>query len=224
MTYETTSGERVLRGAERDLIGGAAWILTDDIRTLSSSGYSLQLGIGLFDRLTWQQQIVLIDRVLSYMLDESIPAPPRTAMLDATIAAIYAQLLARLECEIDMERYPVEMQHEEEIHPLRQEVLNALLEHDPDQDWPDVGCCEQDSWELAVESLQELVLADQDWAMDDLTMDLSPERGQELKQVMGISDDYYIDVPPEATDQQAKDSWANIILRVTGARPSQNIF
>jgi hypothetical protein len=222
LTYETALGDRTLRGAEAELIGSGTWQLVDDILTMNSTEDGVQLGIVLFDQMTWQQQIVLLDRVLTCLLDPSVPSPPRTALLDATIAAIYQQLRARVEGEIYTERTSPEAEDGDTLQ--RQDVLWALLEHDPDRNWPDAECGVMETWELALESLQDRVLADQDWAMDDLTMDLPPDEGRALKEVMGISGDYFIDVPPEAIDQQARQSWANIIERLTGDRPTQFHF
>ncbi len=222
MTYQTALGDRTLRGCEAELIGSGAWQLVDDILTLKSASDGVQLGIVLFDQLAWQQQLVLIDRVLTYLLDPSISSPPRTALLDATIAAIYAQLRCRVECEVDLERMSDEA--EEGDTAQREDVVRALIEHDPDWNWPDPECGVIDTWHLAIESLQERVLPDQDWQMDGLTMDLPPDESRALKETLGITGDYFIDVPPEATDDQARRSWANMIERLTGQRPSEIPF
>ncbi len=209
-------------GTEAELIGDAAWTLTDDARTLDSLPDGLQLGIVLFDQMNSHQQIVQVDRVLALLLDETIPAPPRTALLDATIAALYAQIFARLECEIYSEQTSSAAEDDDTSH--RQLVLQVLLQHDSDRNWPDPECTVTDTWRSAIESLQERVLGDQDFQMDGLTLDLPPERAQELKEVMGISGDYFIDVPPEVSREDAAISWANILERVSGTRPNLEVF
>jgi len=93
--WNTTLGCRVLKDAEARFVCGAAHRLTDEIRTSmpqeGETGEKMEIGIVLFDRMAPEQQLVLIDRVIGYLLDPTLAAPPRTALMDATVAAIYVQ-------------------------------------------------------------------------------------------------------------------------------------
>ncbi len=81
-----------------------------------------------------------------------------------------------------------------------------------------------DTWELAIDAVQGWVLADEDWQMDGLTLDLPPDKNREFKQALGIRDDYFTDIPPDANDQQARAAWADILELINGQRPDEAVF
>jgi hypothetical protein len=76
----------------------------------------------------------------------------------------------------------------------------------------------------AIAEVQSWVLADEDWQMDGLTLDLPPDKSHEIKQLMGIRDGYFIDVPPDVSDQQARVAWAGIVELVSGQRLGEAVF
>jgi len=101
--WHTANGTRTLTGAEARLIGDTAWSLVDAIRAAKQLGSGAEFGIVLFDRLTWQQQMVMLRDVLTPLLDSSVGPPSPTALKEATVAAIYAQMLVDIDCEIYFE-------------------------------------------------------------------------------------------------------------------------
>ncbi|MFB3106225.1 MAG: hypothetical protein ACE1ZA_15075 [Pseudomonadales bacterium] len=220
--WHTANGKRTLAGAEARLIRETAWDLVDAIRAEISLDSSVQFGILLFDQLTWQQQLVMLFKVLKPLLDSSVGSPTATALLDATIAAIYAQMNSGVECEIDMEQ--TSPQGEEGDTELRQRIIEAIREHGAEGNWPDPECVVMDAWELTIDAVQGWVLADEDWQMDGLTLDLPPDKNREFKQALGIRDDYFTDIPPDANDQQARAAWANILELINGQRPDEAVF
>jgi hypothetical protein len=222
MTWNTARGPRTLSGAEARLVGQAAWVLTDTIRECVSIDMPLRFGIVLFDAMTWQQQTVMLDKVLAPLIDPSIDAPQSTALMDATIAAIYAQMERSVQNEIDLDR--TSDWDEDDYSDQRQDIYNALVECCSEGDKPDVECAEIDAWEHVIQRLKDCVLADEDYQMDALALDLPPEKSLALKQAMGISGDYFIDVPPDATLDDARNAWGNILERVSGERPDVTCF
>ncbi len=206
-------GERTLVGAERRLVVSAGWGLADFISAEAPENKAI-LGIVLFDRLTWQQQMLMLERVLTALVEASIPAPPTTALLDATVAAIYAHLYTSIEIELDDARMDMDSPLGEEDHfDVRNEILEALrepvdsdepIEESPGGGWPTILCDEIDEWELAIESLRGRILADEDWQMEAITMDLPPQTSRTLKRELGIQRDYFIDIPPDVTDEEAE--------------------
>ena len=222
LTWNTALGPRTLSGAEANLIGHMAWQLTDSVREGLSIDSPLRFGIVLFDAMSWQQQVVMLDKVLAPLLDPNIAPSKSTALMDATIAAIYAQMELSVQCEIDLDRTSDWDEHD--FRDQRQRIYNALVESGYEGKKPDVDCAEMDAWELVILCLKDRVLADEDYQMDSLALDLPPEQSTELKQTMGISGDYFIDVPPDATTEDARDAWANIVQRVSGQRPNAMYF
>ena len=209
----TAMGERTLLGAERRMVMKAGWGLADFI-SVAAPEDKARFGIVLFDRLTWQQQMLMLEKVLTALVEPTIPAPPSTALLDATVAAIYAQLYTSIEIELDEARMEMDSPlGEENYFEVRQEILEALrepvdsdepIEESPEGGWPTILCDEIDEWELAIESLRSRILADEDWQMEAIAMDLAPQTSKSLKKDLGIQRDYFIDIPPDGTDEEAE--------------------
>jgi hypothetical protein len=89
----TPKGERVLRGAERDLFReglDGTWNLVeesmDDPNLLSS-------GVEAFDRLQPNQKLALLALVGNALKDEAEPRPEHTAHTEATVAAIFRHIV-----------------------------------------------------------------------------------------------------------------------------------
>ena len=206
-------GERTHLGAERRMVMSAGWGLADSISAEAPQG-NVQFGIVLFDRLTGQQQFLMVEKVLTALLEPTIPTPPSTALMDATVAAIYAQLYTSVEIELDDARMDRDESLDEENHfEVRQEILEALrepvdsderMEESPEGGWPTLLCDEIEEWELAIESLRSRILADEDWQMETLAIDLAPDTSKSLKKEMGIQRDYFIDIPPDGSDEEAE--------------------
>lgn len=218
--WNTAIGKRILVGAERRLIMNAAWGLTDSISTEATFNDNVQFGIVLFDRLTWQQQMLMLEKVLTPLLEPSIPAPQSTALFDATVAAIYAQLRTELIIELDMAELDKYDSFVGRNFDVRQEILDALfepvdtdepVEEPPDEGWPSVDCDDIDEWDLAIECLRGRMLADEDWQMDAITMDLPPVKSSRLKKALGIQTAYFIDIPPDGSDEEAEAARLRIV-------------
>ncbi len=222
MTWNTALGPRTLSGAEAYLVGQTAWQLTDSVREGLAIDSPLQFGIVLFDAMTWQQQMVMLDKVLAPLLDPNIDPPKSTALLDAAIAAIYAQMERSVQSEIDLDR--TSDWDEGDYRDQRQRIYNTLVESCYEGKNPGIECAEMDAWNMVILSLKDRVLADEDYQMDGLVLDLPPEKSFVLKQAMGISGEYFVDVPPDATAEDARYAWANIVQRASGERPNTIYF
>ena len=227
--WNTTLGCRVLKDAEARFVCDAAHRLIDEIRVwmpeegeVGEVGEKMEIGISLFDRMTPEQQIVMIDRVIGFLIDPTLASPPRTALLDATVAAMYACAYNDIEHEIDTQQ--TTSTTEDGDTDGRQTIVEALLEtktafDGPAMAYPDPECVVAETWDLAIDCLRDRVLADEDWQMDDQTLDLPPKKSKELKELCGIDRGYFTDVPPEVTRADARNAWANLIERITGERP-----
>lgn len=220
--WHTAEGTRTVAGAEARLICETVGELVDAIRAEKIYDSNVELDIVLFDQLTWQQQMVMLSQVLKPLLDSSVPPPPLTALREATVAAIYAQMRVGVEFEIDMEQ--TSKYGEEGDTDRRREIIQAIKEHGSEGSWPDPECTVMETWELAICEVQGWMLPDEDWQMDGLTLDLPPDKSREFKQTLGIRDDYFTDVPPDATNQQARTAWADILELTRGQRPNEAVF
>lgn len=257
--YETSVGIRALFGAEAQLFASAAWTLTDHLRNLISSGDNLSydisphdasthdltphdlsaydasthdhlLGNPVLDSLTAQQVVVLLDRVTGYLLDPSVPAPARTAVLDATIASVFQQIYKEVQAEVEQQLLLAESaelaaQTAEGDTFMRIRVAaaccQALQLRSGAMHAPDPECAVMETWESVIEGLCDRILPDSDWQLEAVMLDLDPSTGAELKGAMGIQDDYFIDIAAEASVDEAATAWCNLVERVTGWRPEQ---
>ncbi len=212
--WNTPYGERTLIGAERQLILTSGGVLSDFISAASECDEGIRYGIVLFDRLTWQQQIMMLEKVMAQLTDPKMPAPRTTALLDATVAVLYCQLLEDVRVELDMARMDaMDGIDSGNNYEMRERILNALtepfetdepMEEPPEEGWPSVDCDDIGEWELAVECLRGRILADEDWQMDAITMDLDPKSSNAFKSDLGIQHDYFIDIPPDGSDEEAE--------------------
>ena len=218
--WNTAMGERTLHGAERRMVMSAGWGLVDFISVAAPDDKAM-FGIVLFDRLTWQQQIMMLEKVLTALVEPTIPALQSSALLDATVAAIYTQVHTSVEIELDNARMELDSSlGDENYFEVRQEILEALrepvdsdepIEDSPEGGWPTILCDEIDEWELAIESLRSRILADEDWQMEALAMDLAPQKSRSMKQEMGIQRDYFIGIPPDGSDKEAEAARLRIV-------------
>jgi len=223
--YNTALGTRVLHGAEARLFAGAVWSLIDQRRDFVSDTDEQDLdhpiGIPVLDSLTAAQVIVVADRVSAYLLDSSIEAPMRTAVLDAMIAAIFQQVSMDVQVEIDLEFASTEA--EDGDTSIRAQVAEALEQtSDPDSPvlgTPDPECAVMETWQEVIERLCDRVLPDTDWQLGSVALDSDPSRNAAMKGRMGIEDDYFIDTVPDASVEDAATAWCNTIQRITGWRP-----
>ncbi len=144
-------------------------------------------------------------------------------MLDATIAAIFQQVSTDVQTEIDMEAGSTEA--EDEDSSIRAQVAEASEQTCDRQssllETPDPECAVMETWQEVIERLCDRVLPDADWQLESVALDSAPSKWGALKRNMGIHDDYFIDVVPDASLQDAATAWCNTIERISGWRPEQ---
>ena len=82
-------------------------------------------------------------------------------------------------------------------------VHKAISERDDLEDVPVPGenSCDISEWELLIECLEDAVLWDGDCEMQE-GMDVDPDASHGLRLVLGISDNYYTEVPFDVPDNQ----------------------
>lgn len=221
--WNTPDGMRTLDGAEAILVRSTIHELVDEICTSRLYDHGAVVGIGLFDRLSWQQQLAMLRKVARGLLLRDEPVPEKSsALVDAATGAIYRQMLKGLEMEVELQQDSQESHEDDTIR--REEVVAALNQRRPGHNWPHSECVVMDEWETAVFEIQSWVLADEDWVMDDLIADQPPSKSDEIKSLLGIDTDYLIDIPPDVDGASAAHIWADLIELVSGERPDESVF
>src|SRR4051812_18554708 len=99
----TPLGERVLRGAEWELFRDGLAMLVDLVEEAKASDDPEigSVGVEAFDQLQPNQKLALLARVGKALKDEGEPMPELTAHTEATVAAVYAHVLAMIVMEIE---------------------------------------------------------------------------------------------------------------------------
>jgi len=85
----------------------------------------------------------------------------------------------------------------------RELVLAAGRETGISADMSDFNENDPDDWDLLLDCLEDRLLWDRDWEMED-HLDADPETGRRLKQELGIDEDYFVAVPPDPTDEECE--------------------
>ena len=84
---------------------------------------------------------------------------------------------------------------------------------------PDPEYAVMETWQEVIERLYDRVLPDTDWQLGSIALNSDPSRSAAMKGRMGIEDDYFIDIVPDASVANAATAWCNTIQRTTGWRP-----
>jgi hypothetical protein len=157
-------------------------------------------GVRLFDNMTWQQQLAVLAEVGEALLYEQIAIPPLVAWNEATIAAIFENIVQSI--VVEMDTYEFDMADEGDGKQWRQLVLEALPEdcREPElvagQPVP-AEYDEKEFWQQLVESISAGILWDADYDDDEACADSPPRTRELLGVVFGIDEDYFIAIPPD---------------------------
>ena len=193
--YNTPLGIRTLEGAERRLFVESLAMIVDNLSIVDGP-----FDIAVFDRLQRNQKIAVLNMMAKALLCAQEPAPQLTAAIEAAVATVFLQEYAMISLELDDEFD--ELEEDAPPHLSWCELLLAAGREAEIDDLPSVTEDDPDEWDLLLDCLEDRVLWDCDWEMEE-QLDADPDVSQRVKQEMGISDDYFIAVPPDPTDEEA---------------------
>jgi hypothetical protein len=195
--WHTNTGDRTLEGGEARLFAETLW---DFICELEVDEGDYDVGLEVFDRLTYGQKVSVLSIIGTGLLTPDIPMRNLTAAVESAIAAVFDYLKIAVIVEI----------HEPEIKSnWRKMVLAARREGDA-EDLPDEGCEDEQEWSIEIEALSELILWDADYEDEDLYIDKPPEEAQRLKDFMRIKDEYFLDVPEDLKPKEIETKLAEL--------------
>jgi hypothetical protein len=207
----TPEGRRILLNAEAVLFRHALAFLVDQVIT----DFEVETEAAIFVRLTQGEQLAMLDLVGNALLRLDVPCPALTAVSEGTVAAIYGQLRALVDFEIMRDEDMEEADDKETLGEIgraldlgdlvkgkttRQEILEACV--DQLSDLPDENCRDRDEWDILIECLSDGVLWDADWQASETFQDLDPDIAQSVRDEMAISDNYFVAVAPEPSDEE----------------------
>jgi hypothetical protein len=216
--WHTPLGERTLRGSEWELFRQGLRALWDHIDDAEDEPLTYETGVAVFDRLLPVSKLAMIALVGKALSDENEPCPPLTTLTEGTFAAVYATIRQEIEVEIDLARGGTQPEGEE--FSMRALVLAAIRETNPDWEKPDPedvdqgfeppsvpkpDCEDFGAWhDILEEMINRVLWGDRDFEEAEHFLDRDPRESQQLKQLMGIDEDYFSAIAPEPTDHQLK--------------------
>ncbi len=106
--WQTSEGNRTLESAEATLVAASIDSLIEEIcNDFNDDWYSApedtyETGVFLFDDLTVHQKISLLHNVAVHLLQPTPATLPLTAITESAVAAIFANLQAQTEMEIEL--------------------------------------------------------------------------------------------------------------------------
>src|SRR5262245_14304245 len=179
--WRMQDGHRCLTPEEWALFAIGLQPLLDDIDDAIDAGRhaDLDTGVPVFDRLQSEQQLVLLADIAQALHDEGVKAPHHTAANEGAIAAVIASLEEALDIELVTAREDPNGNTE-----VRQALRRLLATSEEPSNLPALTDTESDEWPWSIELLEETILWDADYAMDDEFLDMPPDDAREIKRLL----------------------------------------
>ncbi len=188
--WHTENGDRTLKDLEASLFADALGDLLEDTHLDENNDY--ELGINIFDNLTYPQKISVLSTIGNGLLRQDIPSVKLSAVLEGAIAAVFQHIKISIIIEIDEPRLKISW---------RKKVVAARKEAGGEE-IPSLDCEDMEEWDIEVESLADDILWDNDYDSEDIFIDQSPEKSRGLKQLAGIANDYYLGVAEDLSEEE----------------------
>ncbi|KAA5547232.1 hypothetical protein FYK55_02190 [Roseiconus nitratireducens] len=231
MTWHTPTGDRCLVGEEAELIRDSLATMVQELASCRETDEPpWEYGVTLFDELTWQQQLAVLDLLAKNLLCPTEDTLELSGVNEAAVAAVYQNVAQQIELEI-------------ELHPVapsefrcrwRQAALDAYYENEDDeivrqealiQDIDeasafdmDAGSCDVDRWRWLIDLLADRVLWDRDFEMVNEVIDAPPEHAAALRAALGIEAGYYTAIAPDPSDCEVDSLFESLEL-LTRSKP-----
>lgn len=182
--WHTNAGDRTLDGAEARLFAEA---LRDLVEKLQLVEGDYDVGLHVFDRLTYGQKVSLLSIIGNGLLKPDVPMRKLTSAVESAIAAVFEHL--RISVIIEIDEPEIKRNWRKMILAARHEVDAEFL--------PDEDCKDEQRWSVEIDELSYLILWDYDFEDEDLYIDKPPEEAKGLKDFMCMGDDYFLEVPED---------------------------
>jgi hypothetical protein len=199
----TAMGTRVLRSAEWELFRVGLSTLWDDIESQADDEEPGTTEVKAFDRLTRPERLALLAQVAKGLHDRREPCRDLTALNEAAVAAVFAQVRYLVAVEIDAQRSGFGPFSRNRAERPRELVLAAAREVDPERraDLPKARSTNLSEWYDVIQTMLFRILDDIDYLAADIFLDVPPSRSRPMKDMLGIPEDYFSATPDFPTPQ-----------------------
>jgi hypothetical protein len=215
MTWHTPYGDRCLVGEEAELVRESIASMLQELANSRETDESpWEYGITLFDELTWQQQLAVLDQLALNLLCETETTLELTGVVEAGVAAIYQNVVQQIELEIELHDVsPSEFRcrwRQAAFDALIENEDHEIIERESERFDPDLHAAFDEAaesmdlghWRRIVESLADRVLWDRDFELVNEMIDAPPEKATALRAALGIQPGYYVAIAPDPTEHQ----------------------
>jgi hypothetical protein len=205
--WHTQEGDRVLTGDEGKLFLASLRFMVDILEDDDLED-AWAFRVEVFDRLTVGQKLTMLRDVARALLDPTEPMPELSAVNEGTVAAVYQNLLDNTLMEVDEDD---ETQVDQSFRYYWRSLIMAAVKEaeqaenvSPDPEWnPTIESNAMGDWDTLVAYLENRILWDDgDWDLEEEIADSSPELAQHQKEVLGITDDYFLAVAPDPPESE----------------------
>ena len=188
--WRTPEGVRVLSDVEAKLfLAGLSslvgWLDEDE---------EWESGVKVFDRLSMPEKLALLEHVAVALLEDQGEPPKQTAVSEGAIAAVYAQLITKVDVELDDPSGGT---------ATCDTVRKAAIAVGLDEFLPTAGGA-RSAWRDLLELLLDRILWDRDWMEDWVKPDDPPEVAKWVRDFADIDADYYSAVAPDPNPLQLR--------------------
>lgn len=206
----TPQGERVLLGAERELVRFA---LQSIVARWEEESQDPELdrwewGVALFDGLTPEQQVGQLAATAAALFDPAVPRPKLTGVNEASAGVLYVAAEQATEFEIDVEEHVQRDSHD--AFAWRRRIRACFDEEEFAAEGMTLLPIESrdfDEWRELIEYVSDRLFWDDDWSAVSFIMDVDPETSRQRKRDMGIDEDYYTAIAPEYSPAELAKAW-----------------
>jgi len=203
LMWRTNSGNRILSPEEWACFCRGLGSLRDEIESdLCCDSDDSESGVAIFDRLTPEQKLALLADVSSALRDPDVPIPPLTAINEGAVAAVLKRFWFDLCLELELSEELSPSADEEEPCQHRRLLLAAFHDKLEADELPAHSETDEGEWILLMESLEDRILWDRDFALPDKVLDLPPEAMEEGLQQLNIDREYFVSIPREPNETE----------------------
>jgi hypothetical protein len=102
MTWDTPLGTRIVAGNEAKLLKYALAAMVDTFEMDTQAGCEpVEYGVTLFDELSWPNRLGLLEQAAQFLFAVTRSPPAPSAVLDASVAALFGQIMHEVEFELE---------------------------------------------------------------------------------------------------------------------------